>query len=133
MLKTNEFRKKMADVFIKSLEEKQFEWKKEWAAMETPYNVISGRKYRGTNKFFLYLQSQERLPEGEIPDPRWATFKQIQDAGWKVKKGAKGFVVELWKPYDFESKREISWKEYIENHLSHEKYGVIHYKLYMPF
>lgn len=125
MLKTNEFRKKMADVFIKSLEEKQFEWKKEWAAMETPYNVISGRKYRGTNKFFLYLQSQERLPEGEIPDPRWATFKQIQDAGWKVKKGAKGFVVELWKPYDFESKREISWKEYIENHLSHEKYGVI--------
>lgn len=34
MLKTNEFRKKMADVFIKSLEEKQFEWKKEWAAME---------------------------------------------------------------------------------------------------
>lgn len=59
---------------------------KEWAAMETPYNVISGRKYRGTNKFFLYLQSQERLPEGEIPDPRWATFKQIQDAGWKVKR-----------------------------------------------
>lgn len=97
MLKTNEFRKKMADVFIKSLEEKQFEWKKEWAAMETPYNVISGKKYRGTNKFFLYLQSQERLSEGEIPDPRWATFKQIQDAGWKVKKGAKGFVVELWK------------------------------------
>ena len=125
MLKTNEFRKKMADAFIKSLEEKQFEWKKEWAAMETPYNVISGKKYRGTNKFFLYLQSQERLSEGEIPDPRWATFKQIQDAGWKVKKGAKGFVVELWKPYDFESKREISWKEYIENHLSHEKYGVI--------
>lgn len=110
MLKTNEFRKKMADAFIKSLEEKQFEWKKEWAAMETPYNVISGKKYRGTNKFFLYLQSQERLSEGEIPDPRWATFKQIQDAGWKVKKGAKGFVVELWKPYDFESKREISWK-----------------------
>ena len=33
MLKTNEFRKKMADAFIKSLEEKQFEWKKEWAAM----------------------------------------------------------------------------------------------------
>lgn len=28
MLKTNEFRKKMADAFIKSLEEKQFEWKK---------------------------------------------------------------------------------------------------------
>ena len=50
MLKTNEFRKKMADVFIKSLEEKQFEWKKEWAAMETPYNVISGRKYRGFTK-----------------------------------------------------------------------------------
>ena len=45
MLKTNEFRKKMADAFIKSLEEKQFEWKKEWAAMETPYNVISGKKY----------------------------------------------------------------------------------------
>lgn len=78
--------------------------------METPYNVISGKKYRGTNKFFLYLQSQERLSEGEIPDPRWATFKQIQDAGWKVKKGAKGFVVELWKPYDFESKEKSAGK-----------------------
>lgn len=124
MVKTNEFRKKMADIFIKSLEEKQFEWKKEWAAMETPYNVVSGRKYRGINKFVLYLQAQERLQDGEIPDPRWATFKQIQDAGWKVKKGAKGCVVELWKPYDPELKREISWKEYNEDHL-HKNYTII--------
>ena len=34
MLKTNEFRKKMADALIKSLDEKQFEWKKELSAME---------------------------------------------------------------------------------------------------
>ena len=90
MLKTNEFRKKMADVFIKSLEEKQFEWKKEWAAMETPYNVISGRKYRGTNKFFLYLQSQELRHYGKmrkdylkekfrIPDGRHLNRSKMQD------------------------------------------------------
>ncbi len=124
MMNKNEFRKKMADTFIKSLEEKQFDWKKEWAAMETPYNVVSGRKYRGTNKFVLYLQAQERLRDGEIPDPRWATFKQIQEAGWKVKKGAKGCVIELWKPYDPERKREISWSEYNEADQQ-KKYTII--------
>ncbi len=30
-------------------------------------------------------------------DPRWMTFKQASDNGWKVKKGAKGTHVTFWK------------------------------------
>lgn len=85
--KTNEYRKAVADAFIKSLTENELQWKKGWQTTTTvPQNAISGKSYKGLNRFFLTLQSMAN----NITDPRWATFKQIQDKGWHLNKGAKG-------------------------------------------
>jgi len=114
--KTKEFREQLADYFVKSLEEKQLGWKKNWIT-KLPENAITGKKYKGINSFYLSLKMMER----ENKDPRWATFKQIQDKGWKVNKGAKGVQVEYWLPYSFREKRSIPWELY---RASKDKEGI---------
>lgn len=107
--KTNEYRKAVADAFIKSLQENELQWKKGWhTAATVPQNAITGKTYKGLNRFFLTLQSMAN----NITDPRWATFRQIQDKGWHLNKGAKGMKVEYWTPYDYQNKKSLEWTEY---------------------
>ncbi len=107
--KTKEFRQQVAEVFIKSLEEKQLDWKKGWNGPSMyPVNALSNKRYKGVNKFWLGMIAMERGTE----DPRWCTFKQIQDKGWKLNKGSKGVKVEYWMPYDKKEKKGITWEDY---------------------
>ena len=113
---TKEFRKNIADTFIKALSEKQLDWKKNWSggAMERPVNAITGKGYKGLNWISLMLNNMHAVDKGMVSDNRWATFKQIQDKGWKVRKGARGCKVEYWQPYDFKQKKPISWEEFVK-------------------
>lgn len=113
--KTEAFRKGIAEQFIKVLSEKELDWKKNWSAGigASPVNAITGKKYRGLNAFCLALKAMENVENGRTVDNRWATFKQIEQAGWKVKKGSHGCKVEYWSPYDFDNKKKISWSEYM--------------------
>ena len=109
--KTKEFRQNLADIFIKSLPEKQLEWKQGWNAsgnMQVPVNAYTGKPYKGINRMYLWLCSAEK----GSADNRWATFRQIQQKGWHLKKGSKGCRVEYWQPYDFVWKSPIDWNEY---------------------
>lgn len=107
--KTNEYRKAVADAFIKSLQENELHWKRGWqTAVPVPKNAVTGKSYKGLNRFFLTLYSMTN----NISDPRWATFKQIQDKGWKLNKGAKGMKVEYWMPFDIQSQKSLTWSEY---------------------
>lgn len=58
-------------------------WRRPWVTTP-PVNWATGRPYNGVNVFIL--------GEGEF-----ATFRQIQQAGGKVKKGAKAYPVVFWK------------------------------------
>lgn len=107
--RTNEYRKAIADAFVKSLQENALEWKKGWnSTMAAPQNAISGKNYKGLNRFYLTLYAMSH----NTADPRWATFKQIQDKGWRLNKGAKGMKVEYWTPYDYQNKKNLQWEEY---------------------
>lgn len=108
--KTKEFREQISKLFIRSLEEQDGVWKKNWLGRGngTPVNAATGRKYRGTNRFYLRLAGAVMGSD----DPRWATYKQVQDKGWRVNKGAKGVKVEFWKPYNFKEKQDLTWDEY---------------------
>lgn len=100
--KTLEYRKKVADSFVKCLEEKELQWKKNWQGMNIlPESVISGKPYKGCNRLYLSLVCEEK----GYTDPRFATFRQIVDKGWKLQKGSKGYQVEYWMPYDFKEKK----------------------------
>ena len=59
---------------------------------ELPRNAITGKRYSGMNVLNLILTFKQ--------DPRWLTFNQATDAGYKVKKGAKGVPIELYKTID---------------------------------
>lgn len=116
---TEDFRNNIAQLFIQSLEQEELSWKKSWTAINLlPQNAVSGTNYKGINRFYLMFLCQKNKWE----DPRFATFKQIQDKGWHLQRGSKGIKVEYWMPYDQEQKKVISWKE---ANLSDKKIGVI--------
>ncbi len=112
---TKAFREDLAKRFIASLQEQQVSWKKTWFGIGKgghPVNAVTGRRYSGLNSFSLALEADMRGSE----DPRWATFHQIKEAGWKLNKGAKGMKVEYWQPYDYNNKLPLSWEEYYNLH-----------------
>lgn len=53
------------------------------------FNLETGKPYTGKNKFLLILLAEYF----GYDDPRWATFKQANNAGCKIKKGEKGVVL----------------------------------------
>lgn len=72
---------------IKRLESGVIPWNKPWSGGEA-INYITGKPYRGINRLLL--------DGGE-----YATFKQIQDKGGKIKKGAKSHIVVFYKSVEY--------------------------------
>lgn len=122
---TKEFRKNLADKFIKALSEKKLEWKQGWLVSgQEPVNAVTGKPYKGINRFLLAMANAEAMDAGLSGDNRWATFHQVQQKGWKLKKGCHGHKVEYWEPHDFEQKKRITWEEYAKKADSPEKCNI---------
>ena len=102
-----EFRKSVADMFVKGLSEEGLNWKQGWATTGELRNAVSNRNYKGLNKFYLKLVSMVR----DYKDPRWMTFNQIRDEGYHLEKGSKGAKVEYWFPFDTIKKKGVSFEE----------------------
>ena len=85
-------RKSLVDKVIANME-KGYIWDSGWDinALRSQ-NPVSGAKYNGINKLHLgYV-----VAENNYQDPRFVTFKQAQEKGWKVKKGEHGHPCEYW-------------------------------------
>lgn len=106
-MKLNKMREQMAQLFISSLQEDTIPWQKKWSVIGKPYNVTSDTYYNGINAMWLSCVAEDKGYE----DPRWCTFKQAQEKGWKVKKGEKGTPIEFWSLYDIEEKKKINQAE----------------------
>ncbi len=74
---------------------KTLPWRRSWSSQgpALPTNIL-GRRYNGVNIFLLLLAAMER----NYPVNLWGTYKQYQNAGGQVRRGAKGVPVILWKP-----------------------------------
>ncbi len=57
-----------------------------------PQNPVTKAKYQGSNRFRLAFQA---IRKG-YTDPRWVTFLQATENGWKIKKEEKGTLCEKW-------------------------------------
>ncbi len=68
-----------------------------------PYNVVSGKHYQGANVATLEAAA---IKMRVINDPRWLTFLQAKELGYKVKKGEHGTRIEFWKFDDVETENE---------------------------
>lgn len=57
-----------------------------------PQNPVSQAKYQGGNRLRLAYQAVKK----GYQDPRWVTFLQAQENGWKIKDKEKGTLCEKW-------------------------------------
>lgn len=92
----SDYRQVLTDKLIEQLEAGTAPWQKPWDARENdrlPYNPTTGAAYRGANSLYLSAVAAEK----NYSDPRWATFNQASEQGWKIRKGEKGSLVEYWK------------------------------------
>ena len=94
--KLKEYREEITAKLVEAIKAGTAPWQMPWNGRSAPQNGISGRMYRGINQIILMAKGA-KIDGGE--DPRWVTFKQASEKGWKVKKGSKGTHVVLWKPY----------------------------------
>jgi len=83
---------KIVDMVIEGLENGTVPWRKTWKGV-SPMNAFSEREYRGFNIFYLSYVCAEL----GYAYPLFGTFKQIADAGGRVKKGEKSFPIVYWK------------------------------------
>ena len=97
-------REQIANRFIAALQEERIPWHQEWQNVIAPYNAVTGRGYRGLNYFWLACIAMDK----NYADPRWCTFNQAKDKGWKVIKGEKGTRVEFWSMYDTKTKKKLT-------------------------
>lgn len=81
-----------------------------------PYNPESGYTYRYGNRLRLALSAQMQ----GFSDPRWMTYKQAQAAGYHVKRGSKGTLLEKWIfEREVEKINENGEKEKVTKKLDH--------------
>lgn len=85
-------RQALVDRVLERLDKGAMPWDNGMKGIAAPRNAVSGKHYRGMNLLNLMLAGKE--------DPRWITFNQATDANYKVKKGAKGVPIELYKTLD---------------------------------
>ncbi|MEG0359272.1 MAG: zincin-like metallopeptidase domain-containing protein [Anaerorhabdus sp.] len=109
----NEYIKKTQDEFVKdvlaSLEKSRIPWQIPWEKeISIPYNGISNNPYQGTNRLQLLMKSIVY----SYDDPRWFTFKQANEAGYKIKKGSSGATVFHYSMFNSETKKGVTPQEY---------------------
>lgn len=76
-----DFKDEIAEKFIQAMEGGTAPWQKAWSGSQyTLRNGVTGHEYSGLNVLRLCLNTYE--------DPRYCTFNQAKDKGWKIKKEA---------------------------------------------
>lgn len=89
----SENRKKLVELVIENLEN-GYLWEAGWNVNTLrPQNGTNETKYNGINRLYLGYYTIKK----EFKDPRWVTFIQAKENGWKVKPGEKGVQCEFWK------------------------------------
>ena len=98
---------------LKKMEEGIIPWARGWKPKyHLPVNWVTGKPYQGMNLMLLDWNAQ------------YATYKQINEAGGKVRKGAKSYPIIFWKTFEVE-------KEAKENSVTTEtKYFLQYYSVF---
>lgn len=108
MAKANEVYTKATDKIIEALEQGIVPWSKPWrdvnqAHAGKPHNPFSSTVYQGGNAFVLAFYGAL----AGYTHQAYGTFKQIKDAGLKLRKGATADYVVFYAPL-YESKNEAA-------------------------
>lgn len=95
----------VTDRILEALDQGVIPWHRPWKTTGNvsglPSNAITNRCYSGLNILLLWLTSHQR----GYRESRWLTFNQARQAGGMVRKGEKGTLVTLWKPFEKEDEQ----------------------------
>lgn len=88
------YAERVAEEIINALQNDLPKWRKTWKAViaNAPCNGKSKHQYRGVNAFL----TANRMDANGYSDPRFYTFKQVQELGGKVKRGEHGLTIQYW-------------------------------------
>lgn len=102
--KYSELAVKVADIFIKALEENTLPWNSGFVKHQflPAFNPVTGTQYSGMNALTLPLQALMR----GYTDPRFMTFNNAKELGGTVRKGEHAFVGFNFKPVQVLKKDE---------------------------
>ncbi len=84
--KLNPTQKRLIDQVMANLESGAGIWKQGWKGLGAPVSAITGKSYKGNNRFALTLAMMLR----GYTDNRWLTYKQMSERGWSFKRDAEG-------------------------------------------
>ena len=96
---TKQARENLVKMIFADMERDGMNWSRAWCAGE-PFNPVTGTHYSGRNALLLTYYMRE---EG-MTDPRFMTFRQAKDKGYKIAKGCHSFAIEKWREFFFNSK-----------------------------
>ncbi|ACT52106.1 zincin-like metallopeptidase domain-containing protein [Methylovorus glucosotrophus] len=121
----NDYRQELTNRIIEALEAGTAPWQKPWdgsVGSFFPLNPTTGKQYRGGNALWLMLQGYE--------DPRWCTFNQANEMGWKIRKGSKATYIEYWKWSDTVKEFDEEAGEEVDVTLRRERPTVFYAKVF---
>jgi antirestriction protein ArdC len=106
---------------IEELKKGTIPWKKPWKT-SMPQNLVSKKEYRGINTLTLSMTP--------FSSPYFATIKQVNQLGGKVKKGSKGMPVVFWKPQEVESDSMDTKTSVDKSPMKHSRAIMRYYKVF---
>lgn len=84
-------RKELVERMVEMMKQGDMPWRRDWQKL-TPVNGKTNKSYHGINMLRLYMDSIQNNYE----DPRFMTYKQAEELGFSIKKGAKSVLLEKW-------------------------------------
>lgn len=115
-----EYKENLTNEFIKALEEKGLDWKKDWFDNFSICENAYGKGYNLLNNFIL----SKFMEKHSFSDNRFFTYKQAEKMGYKVRKGEKSVAIlqKIPKLTDRDGKfKSITWKQYYNRDLLDSK------------
>lgn len=90
------YTKTFADRLLAAIAAGTAPWQKPWRPGELvlPANLVTAHRYQGNNTILLLITAGLK----GYTDTRWAGFRQIADAGGKVRKGERGTPITVFRP-----------------------------------
>ena len=90
------YTKTFADRLLAAIAAGTAPWQKPWRPGELvlPANLVTAHRYQGNNTILLLITAALK----GYTDARWAGFRQIADAGGKVRKGERGTPITVFRP-----------------------------------
>jgi antirestriction protein ArdC len=105
-MNVHDFYEKVTNQVIEMLEQGQVPWQQTWLD-GSPQNAKTGYNYHGFNSFWASFDTFKN----KFDIARYATFKQISEAGGTLKKGAHGIGIVYFAPVTFNSKKQTEKDE----------------------